>query len=43
MEEGKLGEYHPNDGHLVLTVDGLVQLPPSLRQVLIRELKRLKV
>lgn len=43
VADGKLGVYHSNDKHLVFTANGLVQLPPSLRQVHIRELKRLQV
>jgi len=43
VEGGKLGSYHANDKHLVFSANGLVQLPPSLREVHIRELKRLGV
>src|SRR5262245_24125157 len=43
VEGGKLGLYHANDKHLVFSVNGLVQLPLSLREAHIRELKRLRV
>ena len=43
VEGGKLGLYHANDKYLVFSANGLVQLPPSLQEVHIRELKRLKV
>ena len=43
VENGVLGGYHPNDKHVIFSANGLVQLPPSLRDLHIRELMRLKV
>ena len=43
VENSTLGAYEPNDQYVVFSENGLVQLPPSLRDVHIRELKRLKV
>jgi hypothetical protein len=43
VQNGELGEYEPNDRHVVLSVNGLVQLPPSLRDLHVRELMRLKI
>lgn len=42
VKGGKLGTYQPNDKHLAFSKNGLVQLPPSLAEIHIRELKRLK-
>jgi hypothetical protein len=43
VEGGQLCAYQPNDNHVAFSKNGLVQLPPSLAEVHIRELKRLKV
>jgi hypothetical protein len=43
VENGRLGNYHPNDKHQLFTEHGLVRLPPSLYKLHIRELMRLKV
>jgi hypothetical protein len=43
VADGKLGEYYPNDKYVVFTKHGLVRLPPTLRELHVRELMRLKV
>ncbi len=43
VDDGKLGAYEPNDQYVVFSKNGLVRLPPSLADVHLRELKRLKV
>lgn len=43
VQNGELGPYHPNDRHVVFSVNGLVQLPPPLNKLHTRELLRLKV
>jgi hypothetical protein len=43
VRNGELGVYHPNGKHVVFSANGLVQLPPALRDLHIRELLRLKV
>src|SRR5215471_14730430 len=43
VKGGQLCAYQPNDKHLVFSKNGLVQLPPSLAEIHVRELKRLKV
>jgi hypothetical protein len=43
IENGEITNYHPNDKHVVFSVNGLVQLPPTLRDLHVLELMRLKV
>ena len=43
VDGGQLGAYKSNDRHLAFSKNGLVRLPPSLAEVHVRELKRLKV
>jgi hypothetical protein len=42
VADGKLGEYHANDKHVLFTRHGLVRLPPPLRDLHVRELMQLK-
>lgn len=43
VHDGQLGVYHPNNGHVIFSACGLVQLPPSLAEVHLRELRRIKL
>ena len=43
VEGRRLSAYQPNDKHLAFSKNGLVQLPPSLAEIHVRELKRLKI
>jgi hypothetical protein len=43
VRDGELGAYHVNHQHVTFTVNGLVQLPPQLRDLHVRELMRLPI
>ena len=42
VSNGRLGEYHRSGSHVVFSRNGLVQLPPPLEQLHLRELNRIQ-